>query len=78
MLISTSTPKEVNLELTTVDYIRPPDKTINMVWYLLVLDINGLLCTTQHVLSQHMWGPFVHIVWGGTRWFAHNQFTINF
>jgi hypothetical protein len=65
MLISTSTPKEVKLELTAADYIPPLDKTINMVWYLLVLDVNGLLCTTQHVLSQHKWGPFVPIVWLG-------------
>ncbi len=43
---NTSTPKEVNLELTIATYIPPPDKTISMVWYFLVLEVNGLLYTT--------------------------------
>jgi hypothetical protein len=59
---STSIPKEVNLEIIVAAYIPPPNKTISMVWYIFILDMNGLLCTTQHVLSQHKWGPFVHLV----------------
>jgi hypothetical protein len=59
---STFALKEVSLEITTATYIPPLDKTISMVWYLLVLDVNGLLCIAQHVLSQHKWGPFVHLV----------------
>jgi len=48
-------------------YISPLDKTISMVWYLFILDVNGLLCTTQHVLSQHKWGPFAHLVQCGNK-----------
>jgi len=58
----TFVPKKVSLEITLVVYILPRDKTINMVRYVLVLDVNGLLCLAQHVLSQHKWGLFAHPV----------------
>ncbi len=64
---STFVPIEVNSEITMAAYIPPLDKAISMVWYLLVLDMNGLLCITQHVLSQHKRGPFVHPVRCGNK-----------
>jgi hypothetical protein len=50
-----------------VVYIPPPNKTISMVRYVLVLDVNGLLCIAQHVLSQHKWGLFAHPVRCGNK-----------
>jgi hypothetical protein len=66
------------LELTIATCIPPPDKTISMVQYFLVLKVNGLLCTTQHVLSQHKWGPFSHIVRCGNKLVCPQPININF
>ncbi len=44
--------KEVNFNVSTSTYIGFPSKFVkNKVHYLLVININGLLCDAKHVKS---------------------------
>lgn len=40
---------------------------INRVWYLLVLNVNGLLCQAMHVKSGKEWKPLVGAVRCGNK-----------
>ncbi len=39
-----------------------PSTVINRVQYLLVLNVNGLLCQAMHVKSRKEWKPLVRVV----------------
>lgn len=48
--------KKVSLEVEKGGCVPSPTKTsINLVHYMLVLDVNGLLCDAQHVFTPESW-----------------------
>ncbi len=53
---STFVTKEVSLEVEIGGCVPSPTKTsISSVHYMLVLDVNGLLCDAQHVFTPKSW-----------------------
>ncbi len=53
---STIVAKEVSLEVEIGGCVPSPTKTsISLVHYMFVLNVNGLLCDAQHVLTPKSW-----------------------
>jgi hypothetical protein len=54
-------PREVSFELLVLDMCNPSlnHLIINNTRYLLVFDVNGLLCVVQHLKSTKTWKPLV-------------------
>jgi hypothetical protein len=53
-------PREVSFE-SLVPYMcnhSPNQLVVSKTRYLFVLDVNGLLCVTQHLKSTKAWKPF--------------------
>jgi hypothetical protein len=58
--------KEVSL-LVDVCNPCPNLMVVNKTHYLLVLDVNGLLCVAQHVQFGKRWKPLILAVWCGNK-----------
>jgi hypothetical protein len=54
--------KKVSVDVVVGDYINSPSKlVIHSLCYLLVLDVNGLLCDAKHVKYSTRWRPLIHL-----------------
>jgi hypothetical protein len=60
--------KEVSFKLL-VNMCNPSSNqlVVSKVHYLLVLDVNRLLCATKHLKSINIWKPFIYEVWCGNK-----------
>jgi hypothetical protein len=54
--------KKVSVDVIVGDYIGFPSKPlIDLVYYLLVLDVNDLLCDVTHMKYSTRWKPLIHV-----------------
>jgi hypothetical protein len=73
--------KEVNNYLVACAYIISPKKSMYTlkVPYMLVLDINGLLCVAHHVKNaSKTWKPLVPIVHCGQKLVSYGHILVSF
>lgn len=57
-------PREVSFESLVFDMCNPfPNQlVVSKTCYLLLFDVNGLLCVAQHLKSTKAWKPLVHAI----------------